>query len=204
MAFTEPSGKDGFFRLTSRNRESVARYVYTRLAADEAANPPARTAVDIGDFASPLTDAMLDKPFRTNAQCAQRDGKGDGARQVVSREWHPSFFWRFTCALVSLAIFALCALAIYTTHRVTVRVNDALANIDTLHPGLIRDTVDDAQHILHGAAVASTEVGALLQATAPAMHNMSTAAASVLAQLSNLAENPIVQIALGGRGVRPR
>ena len=85
--------------------------------------------------------------------------------------WHNNRYWRCVCGIMAVSVFFLVALIIYWIVNVSKSVSDTLDKIHYRNPTIIQDTVDDARTLLHGAAVASHNMGEIAHQSSPSLRH---------------------------------
>lgn len=108
--------------------------------------------------------------------------------------WQNNRFWRFTCGLLATSVFALVALLIYWIVNIGNSVSDTLDKIQYSNPTIVQDTVNDARTLLHGAAVASHNMGEIAHHSQPALVNLTQSSSDLLGSLAALMSKPRITI----------
>lgn len=170
---------NGMFRMPPAQRVQVAHALDVRHHAVSMDNPLAQS------------DDVLDAAYKI----------GVLTEKTNRSAWQNNRFWRFLCTLMAVSTFTLMALLVYWIVNIGNSVSDTLDKIQYRNPTIIQDTVDDARTLLHGAAVASHNMGEIAQHTQPALVNLTQSSSVLLGSLASLMSRPRITIEMGtGQG----
>lgn len=170
---------NGMFRMPAQQRAQVQQALDVRHHAVDMTSPLAQS------------DEILDAAYKIGVLTEKTN------RSV----WQNNRFWRFLCSLMAACLFALVSLLVYWIVNIGNSVSDTLDKIQYRNPTIIQDTVDDARTLLHGAAVASQNMGQIAQHSQPALVNLTQSSSVLLGSLASLMTKPRITIDMGaGQG----